>query len=501
MSHSRALFYFCLAFIGGIFLNSFLNFPLSYILLISLFGIFMFFISFFLRERNKIFIFGFLVLSLTVGMLRGEMVDSRIAKNELLKFNDTKDKITILGTISSEPEERKNYLRFEVRAKNIYKQEEVSNAGGKVIVYTHKPNNYHYGEMLEMKGFLESPPVFEDFNYKKYLLEKGIYSVMRYPEIKVVGEDKRSAIYRTILSFRTKSREVIYKNLSPPQSLILASIILGDKSKLSDNLKEKLNKAGVRHITAVSGMHVVILTSILMAFLIGLGFWRGQAFYLTLIFIFFFIALTGFQPSGVRAGIMGGILLLAQKFGRPYAGFRALVFTAFLMLAFNPLLRYSVGFQLSFLATSGIIFLYPTLKKWLKFIPEESFLNLRSILAMTFSAQLLTFPILIYNFGYISLVSPITNILILPVLPPLMGLGFLASISGIVFPLLGKVLFWPCWLILTYMSKIIDWFSQFSFSSLVIENISWYWLVVSYLLLVSFVWWIKKREKLKFLRY
>ena len=118
---------------------------------------------------------------------------------------------------------------------------------------------------------------------------------------------------------------------------------------------------------------------------------------------------------------------------------------------------------------------------------------------MTLSAQIFTLPILIYNFGYLSLVSPITNVLIVPLLPYIMGLGFIFGIAGLIFQPLGWLLSLPCWLILTYSLKIIDFLSQpWAFKTL---EVSWIWLVISYSILGLITWRLQENQKLKFLQY
>jgi len=178
---------------------------------------------------------------------------------------------------------------------------------------------------------------------------------------------------------------------------------------------------------------------------------RSRSFYFTLLLLGLFIVMIGLPSSAVRAGIMGGFFLLAQKLGRPQAGVRAVVFAAVGMLAFNPLLLKSdVGFQLSFLAVMGIIYLTPFLQRFLKF----------RVLAMTLAAQIFTLPILIYNFGYFSKVAVLTNVLIVPLLAYLMGLGFIFILAGLIFQPLGWLLSWPIWLLLTYITKIVEFFSK-----------------------------------------
>jgi len=239
-------------------------------------------------------------------------------------------------------------------------------------------------------------------------------------------------------------------------------------------------------------MHIMILSGILMYLGMALRLTRGRAFYFAITLLVLFIVMVGLPASAVRAGIMGGLFLLAQKVGRPKAASRAVVFAGTGMLAVNPLLlRLDVGFQLSFLAVMGIIYLMPIFKRWLKF----------RILAMTLAAQVFTLPILIYNFGYISSVAPITNILIVPLLPFIMISGFIFGLAGIFFQPLGWVLSWPVWLLLSYVVKMVDYFSQIPWAALTLENIHWIWLIVAYLVLGCIIWRLNEKQKLKFLNY
>jgi competence protein ComEC len=522
MTPSRTFLYFCLSFIGGIFLSSFFNFSKPTLLGFLILGILLISV---LWSYKKIVVFGFCLLFLVLGIWRHQVAEIQISKSKLQIYNDREEIITLVGIISTEPDIREKSQKLIVKIKEIQNllaltHESIALFGGnpdgaRVLVTTHRYPEYRYGDKLRITGKLKTPqppttfqketfiqenyPKIgggEDFNYKDYLKKDGIYSVMDWPKIELIERNQGNFVYAKILEFKNKLRESIYQNLSPPQSSILGAIILGDKRKISEEWKNKLNIAGVRHITAISGLHVTILTSILMTLLIGLGLWRQQAFYFALVLIALFIIMTGLQPSSIRAGIMGGLLLFAQYLGRMNTSSRTIVFAAALMLAQNPLLlKLDVGFQLSFLATMGIIYLGPIFQDcFLKWFPKKWFQkylspikSIVSILVMTLSAYLFTLPILIYNFGYFSLVAPITNILILPPLPFIMGLGFIFGLAGIIFQPLGWILSWPCWLLLTYLTKIVDVLSRFSWSAYTLK-ISGVWLPISYLILGLLTW-------------
>ena len=468
MTKSKILFCFCLSFTGGIFINSLFSVPQLFMLGFLVLGIL--FISVFWKYKNFIVI-GFCLVFLVAGVWRYQTVESRIPDN-------VEQDIILIGVVSKEPDVRETNIKLTIESEN---------ATGKILVTASRYPQYQYGDKLKIAGKLKNPEIFEDFNYKEYLSKDGIYSVMYWSEIELISTGHGNFVYANILQFKNKMRESLYQNLSPPQSSILGAMILGDKRKLSEELKEKLNIAGVRHITAISGMHIMILSGILMYSLMALGLRRGKAFCFTLILLVLFIIMVGFPSSAVRAGIMGSLFLLAQTVGRPKSGSRAIVFAATCMVVANPLiLKLDVGFQLSFLAVMGIIYLMPLLQKWLKL----------RILAMTLAAQVFTLPILIYNFGYISLIAPITNIFLVPLLPFIMIFGFVSGLGGMIWQPLGWIFSWPAWFLLTYLVKTVDWASQFFLASITLRNIHWVWLIVFYLILGYVVWRLNKREKI-----
>lgn len=435
MAASRIFLFFCLSFVFGVAASSFLT--ISQILLLGFLILGIFLVSVF-WQRKKLVVVGFCLLFLALGVWRHQAVISET-------IHPLEKETTFIATVIQEPDVREDNAKLTLR------EAEPRSIQGKILVTVNRYPEYQYGDKLKITGKLQIPQEFPDFNYQDYLAKDGIYSVMYYPKVELVAANQGNFIYAKILQLKDRLREPIEQNLSPPQSSILAALLLGDKRKMSADLKEDLNQAGVRHITAISGMHVMILMGILMYLGLGLGLSRSRSFYFTLLLLGLFIVMIGLPSSAVRAGIMGGFFLLAQKLGRPQAGVRAVVFAAVGMLAFNPLLLKSdVGFQLSFLAVMGIIYLTPFLQRFLKF----------RVLAMTLAAQIFTLPILIYNFGYFSKVAVLTNVLIVPLLAYLMGLGFIFILAGLIFQPLGWLLSWPIWLLLTYITKIVEFFSK-----------------------------------------
>ncbi len=394
-----------------------------------------------------------------------------------------------VGTIVKEPEIKDNGQRLTVETGN-----------NKILVSTGIYPEYFYGDVLKIKGKTQEPLTFEDFDYKKFLAKEGIYAVMYWPEIEIIERGRGNPVIRAILNFKVKTIKKIEKIMPFPEVSLLEGIIFGNRQIFSKDLKEALSITGTSHIVAVSGMNIVIISEILMYVLIFLGMWRGQAFWFVLVLIFLFILMIGAPASAVRAGIMGTILLYAQKIGRISNISRAMIFAATAMLIFNPLLlRYDVGFQLSFLAVFCLIYIKPILDELiLNKVKKEELNPVLQIVTTTIAAQIAVLPVLIYNFGRISFVSPITNILIVPFIMFLTILSLIFIGGTIIFEFLGKILLWPAYFGTAYVLKIIDWFSKFPWATREIPRVHWMLLIVYYLFLICLIWIFKRREKLVF---
>lgn len=470
----------CVSFLLGILIDSIVS-----VHYLAMMGMLVFSISLFsvFWGRIKPVALGFCFLAVLTGIFLNQNAQEEILESELQAYNIQEKEIQIEGTLVSEPDVRESSIMLELKPDGI---------PGKILVITSPFPEYEYGNRIKASGRLQSPPVFDDFNYKDYLAKDGIFSVMYYPEIELVSRGEGNFILSGILAAKEKIRESIYRNLSPPHSTILGALLLGDKSRMSPELKESLNAAGVRHITAVSGMHVAIITSILAVLFSGLGVSRKKSSVFSVGLVALFVVLTGLQASAVRAGIMGSFFLAAQYFGREKSSLNFLLFAAVFMLAANPLLlAKDVGFQLSFLAVLGISFFFQFFKSLFLRIFKKfpDIIGAKDVLAMTFSAQVFTFPILIYNFGTFSAVSPVTNLLIVPVLPLVMALGFAAAIIGAVFNFAGWLLFLPLWVLLDYILKVVDVFSS---ACLELRSLHWAWLLLFYSLMGAALWKFKK---------
>ncbi|MCH7604436.1 ComEC/Rec2 family competence protein [Patescibacteria group bacterium] len=486
MRASQLIVLLSVAFVGGIFVRSQLLISQQLLLIVFIVGIF----SLTVFSKYKVFVVCSLMLfAVFLGIWRYEVEESERTSLQLVHSMIAGREVFFEGRVVADP---------DVRIKNVQIVVQPQDIAGNILVTTDKYQDVQYGDVLHITGKLQEPEVFSGFNYKDFLSYKGIYSVMYSPNIELKERGNYGTGFSTIkahlFNLKHTLRETLHSTIAPPESSILGAVLLGDKSRLPQGIKEKLNLTGTRHITAISGMHVAILIILLMNMFLTVGLWRSQALYFTIGLMIVFILFTGAAPSAIRAGIMGGSYLIAQQIGRINVSLRVLVFAATFMLLFNPfLLAKDIGFQLSFLAVFGIISFTPFLNRVFAKVPNPW--HLRDVLCMTIAAQTFTLPILIYNFGQVSLVSMFTNILIVPILPFVIASGFVFLVVGTVFPFLSFLSSLPVSVLLHYMTAIIDFFSELPFAVLVIQNLNPLWLLLLYLLLGFILWKFRKQQE------
>ncbi|MEK7077215.1 MAG: ComEC/Rec2 family competence protein, partial [Patescibacteria group bacterium] len=248
---------------------------------------------------------------------------------------------------------------------------------------------------------------------------------------------------------------------------LLAGLTFGSRSDFSKEFKEKMSQSGTTHLVALSGYNISVL--VLTAALFFRYFLRRRAaFYVTVLVIILFVLMVGGEASVVRAALMGFLALLAKEAGRIYSFRNAITLAAAGMVLFDPtILRFNIGFQLSFLALLGIVYLEPALRELFRRLRSqkkdearrESFLNWRENALTTLSAQLAVAPLIIENFSEISLTSLLANILILVLVPFTMALGFLIGAVGFVAPYLAVIVGWLANVLLAYEIGVINIFS------------------------------------------
>jgi len=371
---------------------------------------------------------------------------------------------TVVGIVVEEPDVRDRYVNLKVSASYLESEGQRHGVKGLVLVQTGRHPSYAYGDELQIEGRLEAPPELEGFSYREYLARQGIHSMMRYGRITVLSRGRGDPFHRVLYALRNHLQETIARLFPEPSASLLTGILLGVETSIPRSLLEDFNATSTTHIIAISGFNIAIVggaIGVLAKRLVG----TYRAVVVSMAAIAFYTILVGADAAVVRAAIMGGISLLAVIAGRRTFALASLAAAALAMTLWNPLLLWDVGFELSFAATLGLVLLVrpweegirALLSRWL---PEERAASLVRLLSgplfVTTAAQLAVWPITLYYFHRLSLVSPLTNLLIIPAQPAVMIVGGLATLLGALHPLLGQPVAWVAWLCLAYTIGVVE---------------------------------------------
>ena len=464
MAKSKIFALILSSFVGGIFLYSITKTPPVIIGGVFVFGLAILIIAFFsdfsakggsaFGGKNKI-IFGICILFIGFGLWRSFEVFSR--SDEAAAKNFPKEKITFSGKVVEEPDRRLDFSQYVIKNETY----------GRVLVKTNLYPEYFYGDTLKLSGKISAPELSaaSEFDYRTYLAKDDIFLINKYPEIILIERPAKQDFYGNLLGVKKSFIETINKLFPEPLASFLAALLVGAKKALPADLMEAFNRTGTSHIVAISGYNISIISAVLLNFLNYLLLPRKIIFWLIGIALILFTLVAGAEASVVRAAIMGGLLILARREGRNYRITNAIIFAGAVMLFFNPyLLRYDAGFQLSFLATFGLVYLVPYFEKWFSRLPN--FLSFRDNLAATLSAQAMTLPIVFFSFGRVSLIAPLANVLILPFIPLTMLFGFLAGAIGAVSLNFAYIFVFPTWFLLSSQIWVIKLLSLLPFASI-----------------------------------
>jgi competence protein ComEC len=401
-------------------------------------------------------------------------------------------KYTYQGIIIAPPDTRIDHQKLKIKTTQLLEplNKEVS---GNVLVKTQLYPPYNYGDGIEVTSFLIQPEAIEDFRYDKYLAKDQIYSLAYGARVKLIKSKQANPVLQIIYKLRSNISQKINRIWPEPTASFVNSILLGYKKAMSEDLKEEFRRAGVSHIIVISGLHITLITLLLSKILYSLNINREKQLPIILIILTIFAILSGFSASTIRASIMGLIVLFSQNIGRPIQKHLILIYTAVIILLLNPLLLFhDLGFQLSFLATIGLIYLSPIFQKLFKFLPQR--MEIQSTFVSSFSAIIMTLPLTTYQFKTISILAPISNLFVLPMIPILMLFGFLSILLSYISLTLAKLIGFIEYILAKVLFEIVNSISEIEFSSINISNFNVLAMTFSYLLIIIIFVYVQKKK-------
>lgn len=465
------LVYITLSWLAGIALTRADVAPLWVLMLPAVLGL----ISLvWLRDDHRARIVAACLVALSLGAGRMMLAEPTIDEHHVASFNDT-GSIRVQGVVIDAPDVRDTHTNLHVRVTGrVLDDSEVEPLAGEVLVQAALADGVQYGSLIEVRGQIETPPEWEDFSYREYLARQGIHSLMRYVQVEPLPGQGGNPVRRALLSARSASFEVINSLLPDPQASLLSGILLGIETGIPDSVRASFDAADATHIIAISGSNLVILAGLVMA--VSARFTNPRmTTAITIAVLLVYSLFVGGDAAVMRAAVMVSLSLIALQLGRQTYGLTSLAFAALLFTIINPLTLWDLSFQLSFMATLGLV-LYSTPLQTLStelftgLLGEDRAMQITAALSdgilVTMAVQLTTRPLMMLYFGRFSLVSLPVNLLIGPLQPPLMVLGGIGTALALIVEPLGQVFLWGSWAFLSLTLGIVEFFAGLSVASM-----------------------------------
>lgn len=390
------------------------------------------------------------------------------------KYNSG-DRLKVSGSIANQP--------YQKGSKQII-------SIGWYSAYVDPFPRYSYGDKIVVSGRLDKK--LTDFNKPRLILMDPTIQLIEQEQGRV--SSAKTSVVRSVMGVRIKLMQQLGSFLPEPQSSLLLGILLGVKRNLQRDFYEALRSTGTLHVVVASGYNVTVVAGLVA--LVAIRFVaRRWAIPVILLAVFVYTLMAGAEPPIVRAAIMSGLAFVAQMLGKQYHGLWALVVTGFVMLLVSPILIFDIGFQLSVAATLGILVVSPMLFFGLKKLRKWLWKSVIDDLAVTLGAQLMVLPILLVHFKQVSWFSPLVNMAVGFVVPIIMGMGGILAAISLVSGQLAQIFALFTWVPLSYFIGVVSWFDGLPFGVLVVNNITWWWVVGYYLVMgVVVLKFLRKRN-------
>lgn len=459
---SRDFYFLILAgvagFLGGVWLRSLIFLDWWAILLFILVAL----ILFFARAPRVAVVF---LIFVAFGVGRFHWADARLGSLD----NYLGQTVTLSGVITAPPKVSDRSQQIIIRPRGSAAR------AGRILALAPLYPTFQYGDEVRITGVLARPENFltatgKEFDYLAYLATSGIHYQLRGFTVtaELLTPDQGFYLLAQLFHLQTGFLTALTRLLPEPEASLGAGITIGAKTSLDKQTADNFRRAGLSHIVVLSGYNITVVASLVLTLLSRLPRFLGLG--TGAVMIILFTLMTGASATAVRAALMALVAILARSTGRIYQAAIALLTAAVIMVLVNPrLLVFDIGFQLSFLATLGLIYLTPIFKLRLTWLTEK--FTLRETLATTLGAQLMVTPWILYKMGNLSLVALPANLLVLPLVPPAMLLAGLAGLGGMISVLVATPIGYLAYLPLVYMIKLTGWFANLPLAMVTVNQV------------------------------
>ena len=420
------------------------------------------------------------LVGLLFGAVRLTLARPNVTPNHLGYYNGV-GPAEVIGVVIAEPDPRSGDTRLRVKVSRLLlpSAQEVE-VKGKMLVYAAAYADVSYGDRVRAVGALTTPPVFEDFSYRDYLARQGIYTMMPNAEVEVLASHQANPVFEELLVLKARVHHVILRMIPEPEASLLSGILLGIERDISDSLLRAFEVTGTSHIVAISGFNLTVVAAI-FARIARRALKSGKDTLVALTGLWLYVVFVGASAAVLRAGVMASIAVLAQRERRPIHGPTSIAAATLALTLGNPFVLWDVGFQLSLAATIGLIVHAPLLGNWIergltRLIDRDRAASITMALSdpllVTVAAQITTLGITASVFRSLSLVTLLTNLLILPVQTLIMLFGGVAALLGVLWQPLGQIPAWIAWGFLRFTTLGVRWTAGFPRASVTLEGVT-----------------------------
>ncbi len=494
----RPLILFSLSLIFGIVCT---NITHSYLFaVLSCFVLALILFAFFNRKEGSTFV----LIGMILFYLTGAVYYLYTYNQNMYKFNEYAGKsVVIKGYIDSAPDIKESRITYLLKVEEIDVKGEPElrrKIKGKIQL-SMKPENLpdllEYGREIIVSGKLNIPKGRTNpggFDYRSYLCHSGVSATLFATERSIHPQDniKGNLLVKAGLAIRERIVRVINQSLPPQQAGLLNGMLIGYREGLSEEVEDVFSKSGLTHIMAVSGANIAFIMLPLVFIFKKLRFKKTASNIIIIGILIMFTFITGFEPSVLRAVIMAIVVLVGQIIMRETEIFTSIAFASIALLLYNPGSLFNIGFQLSFAATISLVLFYKNIKSMINFsfIPEF----VADVLASTLAAQAGVLPITVFYFNKISLVSILSNLIVVPVVEFITILGALMAVLGQVHIGLSIILGYCNNALLSFVLFATKVTAELPYSVVTVSTPSVLLIILYYAAIVYFLWYRPNHE-------
>ena len=491
---------------GGVLFRSFFDWGSFFVLGIAVTSIAFLGSLFFITggKQRIVLLVGVFLLATSFGILRVD--GEQLWRNNSELHAVAQKNVIAEGVVVDEPDVRDTHTKLIVRIDRVGGDD--LSRGGKVLIITEQYPQFSYGDRVLLVGKLVAPENREkeprspsgvgksdepgrSFDYVTFLAKDKIFYEMFYPKMEKVAEGEGNPVRVSLLSLKRQFLDAIGRSVPEPHASLLGGIVFGAKQALGPELLDTFRAVGIIHIVVLSGYNMTIVAD-------GLG--RVVSFAPRMIGLLLsgagilsFVVMAGAGATVIRAGVMALLILFARATGRIYDATIGLCLAAFGMVLWNPMiLAFDASFQLSFLATVGLMYLATHVERFFVWIPKR--FGFRDFAVATVATQIFVLPMLLYMTGLFSLVALPVNMLVLLVIPLIMFLGFMIALFGMAGALFAAPFSLVAFVLLEYILRVAHFFDRFSWSALAVPTFPFFIVVLLYIAYGTGILFLQKRK-------